>query len=46
VTQNGETHTYIIDNGETRFEITPNDGEILLENDTVAHIDIPYVGYP
>lgn len=46
VTQNGEAHTYIIDNGETRFEITPNNGEILLENDTVAHIDIPYVGYP
>jgi hypothetical protein len=46
VTQNGEAHTYIIDNGETRFEIIPNNGEVLLENDTVAHIDIPYVAYP
>ncbi len=46
VTQNGQAHTYIIDNGETRFEVTPNNGEILLENDTVAHIDIPYVGDP
>jgi len=46
VTQNGQSHTYLIAHDETRFELSPNLGEAVLENDTVSHIDIPYVGYP
>ncbi len=44
VSQNGQSYTYRISNGETRFEVFPNGGEIVLENDEVANINIPYVG--
>ncbi len=44
VTQNGISHTYIVSNGEARYEIYPNAGEVVLENDVASNIDIPYAG--